>query len=66
MTRNQVSTSVPLPDPKGAEDVRRIVHDEFLHWFDGEETAVQNAHTLPSLKIQPNTRAIPSLAWAIQ
>ena len=36
----EVSTIIPrLKDAKNAEDVRRIVHEEFLHWFDGEETA---------------------------
>ena len=36
----EVSTIIPrLKDANSAEDVRRIVHEEFLHWFDGEETA---------------------------
>jgi hypothetical protein len=36
----EVSTIIPrLKDANRAEDVRRIVHEEFLHWFDGEETA---------------------------
>jgi hypothetical protein len=36
----EVSTIIPrLKDATTAEDVRRIVHEEFLHWFDGEGTA---------------------------
>jgi hypothetical protein len=36
----EVSTIIPrLKDANSAEDVRRIVHEEFLHWFDSEETA---------------------------
>ena len=36
----EVSTIIPrLKDANSAEDVRRIVHEEFLHWFDGEDTA---------------------------
>src|SRR6202042_104619 len=36
----EASTIIPRPkDTNSAEDVRRIVHEEFLHWFDGEETA---------------------------
>jgi hypothetical protein len=36
----EVSTIIPrLKDADSAEDVRRIVHQEFLHWFDGEGTA---------------------------
>jgi hypothetical protein len=36
----EVSTIIPrLKNAKNAEDVRRIVHEEFLHWFDGEKTA---------------------------
>jgi len=35
-----VSTVIPrLKDANSAEDVKRIVHEEFLRWFDGEETA---------------------------
>lgn len=37
---SEVSTIIPrLKDATSAEDVRRIVHQEFLHWFDGEGTA---------------------------
>jgi hypothetical protein len=36
----EVSTIIPrLKDAKSPEDVRRIVHEEFLHWFDGEVMA---------------------------
>lgn len=36
----EASTIIPrLKDAKNADDVRRIVHEEFLHWFDGEGTA---------------------------
>jgi len=36
----EVSTIIPrLKDATTVEDVRRIVHEEFLHWFDGEGTA---------------------------
>ena len=36
----EVSTIIPrLKGANSAGDVRRIVHEEFLHWFDGEETA---------------------------
>jgi hypothetical protein len=36
----EVSTIIPrLKNANSAEDVRRIVHEEFLHWFDGEKTA---------------------------
>lgn len=36
----EVGTIIPhLKDAKNSDDVRRIVHEEFLRWFDGEETA---------------------------
>ena len=36
----EVSTIIPrLKDAATVEEVRRIVHEEFLHWFDGQETA---------------------------
>ncbi len=36
----EASTIIPrLKDAKNVEDVRRIVHQEFLHWFDEEGTA---------------------------
>jgi len=36
----EVSTIVPrLKGATTVEDVRRIVHEEFVHWFDGEGTA---------------------------
>ena len=36
----EVSTIIPrLKDANSVDDVRRIVHDEFLRWFGGEETA---------------------------
>jgi len=36
----EVSTIIPrLKDANSADEVRRIVHQEFLHWFGGEETA---------------------------
>lgn len=36
----EVSTIIPrLKNATTVEDVRRIVHEEFLHWFDGEGTA---------------------------
>jgi len=36
----EVNTIIPrLKGASSADDVRRIVHQEFLHWFGGEETA---------------------------
>lgn len=36
----EVSTIIPrLKDATTVEDVRRIVHEEFLRWFDDEENA---------------------------
>jgi hypothetical protein len=36
----EVSTIIPrLKEAKNEDDVRRIVYEEFLHWFGGEETA---------------------------
>lgn len=36
----EISTIIPhLKDANSPDDVRRIVHQEFLHWFGGEETA---------------------------
>jgi hypothetical protein len=36
----EVGTIIPrLQEAKSVEDVRRIVHEEFLHWFDGKEMA---------------------------
>ncbi|MGA9497008.1 MAG: hypothetical protein WBV41_14210, partial [Terriglobales bacterium] len=36
----EVSTIIPrLKDAKSPEDVRRIVHEEFLRWFGGKKTA---------------------------
>ena len=36
----EVSTIIPrLENADSADQVRRIVHEEFLHWFDGEQTA---------------------------
>ena len=35
----EVGTIIPrLHDAKSSDDVRRIVHEEFLHWFEAEET----------------------------
>jgi hypothetical protein len=36
----EVGTIIPrLRDAKSPDDVRRIVHQEFLRWFEAEETA---------------------------
>ncbi len=36
----EVSTIIPrLKDAKSPDDVQRVLHEEFLHWFNGEETA---------------------------
>jgi hypothetical protein len=35
----EVGTIIPrLQDAKSPDDVRRILHEEFLRWFDAEET----------------------------
>jgi hypothetical protein len=37
---SEVSTIIPkLKGATGPDDVRRIVHEEFLHWFGDEQTA---------------------------
>jgi hypothetical protein len=37
---SEVSTIIPkLKGAAGPDDVRRIVHKEFLHWFGDEQTA---------------------------
>jgi hypothetical protein len=37
---SEVSTIIPrLKNATTVEDVRRILHEEFLHWFDGEQIA---------------------------
>jgi hypothetical protein len=37
---SEVSTVIPkLKDATGPDDVRRIVHQEFLRWFEDEQTA---------------------------
>jgi hypothetical protein len=36
----EVSTIIPrLKNASGPDDVRKIVHEEFLHWFGAEETS---------------------------
>ena len=49
----EASTIIPrLKGAKNVEDVRRIVHQEFLHWFDGEgTTGPESAHTAISKDI---------------
>lgn len=37
---SEVSTIIPkLKDATGPDDVRRVVHQEFLRWFEDEQTA---------------------------
>jgi hypothetical protein len=40
----EVGTIIPrLQDAKSPDDVRRIQHEEFLRWFDAEETIGREA-----------------------
>jgi hypothetical protein len=42
----EVGTIIPrlLHDAKSSDDVRRIVHEEFLHWFEAETTGPEGAY----------------------